>query len=68
LLLANDPLDRRTPSAAALPIIRAGSDEQLALIWTQILAERLCGVDQKLQRWIYAGQTRMTPGGVTRWG
>jgi len=57
LLLANDPQNFTTSSAAPLLIIQGGNDEQIPVISTQILAKHLCGIGQDLQRWIYPGQS-----------
>jgi pimeloyl-ACP methyl ester carboxylesterase len=57
LLILNDPESFTTPSAAPLLIIQGGSDEQIPVISTQLLATHLCGIGQVLERWIYPGQS-----------
>ena len=56
-MTANDPGQIATPSAAPLLIIQGGSDEQIPVASTQLLATHLCGVGQVLQRWVYPGQS-----------
>jgi fermentation-respiration switch protein FrsA (DUF1100 family) len=57
LLKANDPGNFTTASSAPLLIIQGGSDEQIPVASTQLLAQHLCGVGQDLERWIYPGQS-----------
>ncbi len=57
LLMANDPENFTTPSAAPLLIIQGGDDEQIPVVSTQILAKHLCNIGQDLERWIYPGQS-----------
>jgi hypothetical protein len=38
-------------------MIQGGSDEQIPVVSTQILAAHMCGLGQVLQRWIYPGQS-----------
>jgi len=40
-----------------LLIIQGGSDEQIPVVSTQLLATHLCGIGQNLERWIYPGQS-----------
>jgi hypothetical protein len=57
LLVENDPASFTKPSPAPLLIIQGGSDEQIPVASTQLLAQQLCGIGQTLQRWIYPGQS-----------
>jgi len=57
VLKANDPQYFSKPVAAPLLIIQGGSDEQIPVVSTQILAQHLCGIGQDLERWIYPGQS-----------
>jgi hypothetical protein len=57
VLKANDPQNFSTPSAAPLLMIQGGSDEQIPVASTQILATRMCNIGQNLVRWIYPGQS-----------
>jgi pimeloyl-ACP methyl ester carboxylesterase len=57
VLMANDPQDIAKPSPAPLLIIQGGSDEQIPVISTQLLAKHLCGIGQDLERWIYPGRS-----------
>ena len=57
VLEANDPQNFTTPSAAPLLIIQGGSDEQIPVVSTQILAKHMCNIGQDLERWIYPGQS-----------
>ena len=57
LLMANDPQNFTAPSAAPLLIIQGGSDEQIPVVSTQILAKHMCNIGQDLERWIYPGQS-----------
>jgi pimeloyl-ACP methyl ester carboxylesterase len=57
LLDANDPGTFTTASAAPLLIIQGGSDEQIPVVSTALLATHLCKVGQDLERWIYPGQS-----------
>jgi hypothetical protein len=57
LLQANDPGDFSTASSVPLLIIQGGSDEQIPVVSTQLLATHLCQVGQDLERWIYPGQS-----------
>ncbi len=56
LLNENDPGTFSSPSPVPLLIIQGGSDEQIPVASTQLLAQHLCGLGQTLQRWIYPGQ------------
>ncbi len=53
LLTENDPGSFTTPVQAPLLIIQGGSDEQIPVISTQLLATHLCGIGQDTERWIY---------------
>ncbi len=57
VLMANDPENIAHPSSAPLLMIQGGSDEQIPVVSTQILATHLCGIGQDLERWIYPGQS-----------
>ena len=57
VLMANDPQNFTKPSAAPLLMIQGGSDEQIPVVSTQILAKHLCNIGQDLERWIYPGQS-----------
>jgi dipeptidyl aminopeptidase/acylaminoacyl peptidase len=57
LLTENDPASFTTPVAAPLLIYQGGSDEQIPVASTQLLASQLCGTGQDLERWIYPGQS-----------
>jgi hypothetical protein len=54
---ANDPQNFTKPSVAPLLMIQGGSDEQIPVASTQILATHLCKIGQNLERWIYPGQS-----------
>jgi alpha-beta hydrolase superfamily lysophospholipase len=57
ILLANDPQGFTAASPVPLLIIQGGSDEQIPVVSTQLLAQHLCGLGQDLERWIYPGQS-----------
>jgi len=57
VLMANDPQNFPKPSGAPLLMIQGGSDEQIPVVSTQILATHLCNIGQNLERWIYPGQS-----------
>ena len=57
VLTANDPQSFAKPSPVPLLIIQGGSDEQIPVVSTQLLATHLCGIGQDLERWIYPGQS-----------
>jgi len=57
LLNENDPGTFGSASPVPLLIIQGGSDEQIPVVSTQLLAQHLCGLGQTLQRWIYPGQS-----------
>ncbi|HXQ60904.1 MAG TPA: lipase family protein [Acidimicrobiales bacterium] len=57
LIMANDPENFGAASSVPLLIIQGGSDEQIPVASTQLLAHHLCGVGQDLERWIYPGQS-----------
>ncbi|HXQ60235.1 MAG TPA: lipase family protein [Acidimicrobiales bacterium] len=57
LFQENDPENFASASSVPLLIIQGGSDEQIPVISTQLLATHLCQVGQDLERWIYPGQS-----------
>jgi Secretory lipase len=57
VLTADDPQNIAKPSPVPLLIIQGGSDEQIPVVSTQILAKHLCDIHQDLERWIYPGQS-----------
>jgi len=57
LIDENDPESFTTATPVPLLMIQGGSDEQIPVISTQILATHLCGLGQDLERWIYPGQS-----------
>jgi pimeloyl-ACP methyl ester carboxylesterase len=57
VLLANDPQNFAKPSPIPLLMIQGGSDEQIPVVSTELLATHLCGIGQNLERWIYPDQT-----------
>lgn len=57
LLTENDPGAFTTPSPAPLLIPQGGTDEQIPVVSTQILAQHLCSIGQDVERWIYPGQS-----------
>jgi hypothetical protein len=57
LLTENDPGAFATPSPAPLLIPQGGTDEQIPVVSTQILAQHLCSIGQDVERWIYPGQS-----------
>jgi alpha-beta hydrolase superfamily lysophospholipase len=57
VLMANDPENFTAPSTAPLLMIQGGSDEQIPVVSTQILAKHECDLGQDLERWIYPGQS-----------
>lgn len=57
LIDENDPGTFSSASPVPLLIIQGGSDEQIPVVSTQLLAQHLCGLGQTLQRWIYPGQS-----------
>jgi pimeloyl-ACP methyl ester carboxylesterase len=57
VLKANDPEYIAAPVPVPLLMIQGGSDEQIPVASTQILAKHLCDIGQVLQRWIYPGQS-----------
>ena len=69
---ANDPQYFTKASVAPLLIIQGGSDEQIPVVSTQILAKHLCDIGQNLERWIYPGQSHAgvigpSSGDMIRW-
>jgi alpha-beta hydrolase superfamily lysophospholipase len=61
LISANDPESFAAPSSVPLLIVQGGSDEQIPVVSTLLLAQHLCSIGQDLERWIYPGQSH---GGV----
>jgi pimeloyl-ACP methyl ester carboxylesterase len=57
VLMANDPENIAQPSPVPLLMIQGGSDEQIPVVSTDLLAKHLCGIHQNLERWIYPGQS-----------
>ena len=57
VLKANDPQYFTKAAVAPLLIIQGGSDEQIPVVSTQLLAKHLCNIGQVLERWIYPGQS-----------
>jgi dipeptidyl aminopeptidase/acylaminoacyl peptidase len=57
LLSENDPGTFTTSVAAPLLIIQGGNDEQIPVASTLLLSTHLCGVGQKVERWVYPGQS-----------
>ena len=57
LMNANDPGTFTTASPTPLLIIQGGSDEQIPVVSTALLATHLCSLGQDLERWIYPGQS-----------
>jgi hypothetical protein len=53
----NDPQEFTEASDVPLLMIQGGTDEQIPVASTQLLAEHLCDVGQNLIRWIYPGQS-----------
>jgi pimeloyl-ACP methyl ester carboxylesterase len=57
VLIANDPEAFTAARPVPLLMIQGGSDEQIPVVSTQLLATHLCGIGQDLERWIYPGQS-----------
>ncbi|MDR3647760.1 MAG: lipase family protein [Acidimicrobiales bacterium] len=57
LMNANDPGTFTTAGPVPLLIIQGGSDEQIPVVSTALLADHLCTLGQDLERWIYPGQS-----------
>ena len=57
LISENDPESFDSPATVPLLMIQGGSDEQIPVASTQLLASHLCSVGQDLERWIYPGQS-----------
>jgi hypothetical protein len=55
LFTENDPQSFAEPAGTPLLILQGGSDEQIPVASTKILADHLCGIGQGLERWIYPG-------------
>jgi hypothetical protein len=56
LLDQNDPGTFTAANDVPLLIYQGGSDEQIPVVSTQLLAAHLCGLGQDLERWIYPGR------------
>jgi pimeloyl-ACP methyl ester carboxylesterase len=72
VLMANDPQNIAKPSPTPLLMIQGGSDEQIPVVSTQILAKHMCDIGQNLERWIYPGQSHAgvigpSSGDMIRW-
>lgn len=57
LFLANDPKNISTTNGVPLLIIHGGKDEQIPTVSSQLLTNKLCENGQKMQRWVYPGQS-----------
>ncbi len=57
LIAANDPESFSSASPTPLLMIQGGSDEQIPVVSTALLAQHLCGLGQDLERWVYPGQS-----------
>ena len=57
LLEANDPGAFTSAPSTPLLMIQGGSDEQIPVVSTQLLAQHFCGLGADLERWIYPGQS-----------
>ncbi len=57
VLQLNDPEDFTSPSPVPLLMIQGGDDEQIPVASTQLLENHLCSIGQKLERWVYPGQS-----------
>jgi len=57
LFVANDPKNITTTNNIPLLIIHGGEDEQIPTVSSQLLTNKLCGIGQKMQRWVYPGQS-----------
>jgi alpha-beta hydrolase superfamily lysophospholipase len=57
LLQDNDPEYFTAAAPAPLLILQGGTDTQIPVISTQLLAQHLCSVGQDVERWIYPGMT-----------
>jgi dienelactone hydrolase len=57
ILSANDPQDFAAPSPVPLLIIHGGNDEQIPVVSSKLLSDRLCDLGQDLTRWVYPGQS-----------
>jgi hypothetical protein len=72
VLKADDPQNFAKPSPVPLLMIQGGSDEQIPVVSTQLLATHLCGIGQNLERWIYPSQSHAgvigpSSGDMIRW-
>jgi fermentation-respiration switch protein FrsA (DUF1100 family) len=59
LLQDNDPGQIAKASPVPLLMVQGGSDEQIPVASTALLAQHLCGLGQTVQRWIYPGQNHV---------
>lgn len=57
VLAANDPQQFDEARDARLLVIHGGSDEQIPAVASQIMSDHLCEIGQKLERWVYPGQS-----------
>jgi dipeptidyl aminopeptidase/acylaminoacyl peptidase len=57
LFLANDPKNFTSTNDIPLLIIHGGADEQIPTVSSQLLTNKLCGLGQGMQRWVYPGQS-----------
>jgi hypothetical protein len=56
LLEENDPENFTTASPVPLLMPQGGTDEQIPVISTQLLATHFCKIGQDVERWIYPGK------------
>ena len=57
ILEENDPQLFDEPSDARLLVIHGGNDEQIPTAASAIMSNHLCDIGQKLERWVYPGQS-----------
>jgi pimeloyl-ACP methyl ester carboxylesterase len=57
ILTENDPQSFSTVTSTPLLMIQGGSDEQIPVASTKLLADHYCAIGQGLERWIYPGAT-----------
>lgn len=55
LLVENDP--GHVVGASPVLIVHGGNDEQIPVVSSQLLVERMCGIGQVVQRRVYEGQS-----------
>ena len=72
VLEASDPQQFTEASPVPLLMIQGGNDEQIPVASTRILTDHLCDLGQKLERWVYAGQSHSgvigpSSGDMIRW-